>query len=179
VRSVAGVPFPTERGTLAMRLAPTLLHAKEQQAKFKLRGYYTNIAVTLAIGFQVLLGALTTGLSAALPGRRSSIATSIMGGILTVLASYLAKTRGTNEPEHSRARAKDFSNFIRDAEAVILDRGWLKNVRRLRVVVDVVRRLTIVFAETEAGRDRGGGAGRDRLRGRPLPPPVRGAHGCG
>jgi hypothetical protein len=114
-----------------LRLAPTLIHAREQQAKLKLIAYYTGLAVNIAIGLQVLFGALTTGLAAAVPGRKAGLITSIFGGILTLLASYLARVRGSGEPERSKERAKDFANFIRDANAAILDRGWLVEVRRV------------------------------------------------
>lgn len=73
----------------------------------------------------MLLGALTTGIAAATTGRATSIATSILGGLSTIAASYLAKTRGTGEPEASIARYKDLEQFQRDCQAFILDRGHL------------------------------------------------------
>jgi hypothetical protein len=80
--------------------------------------------MNIAIGLQVVFGSLTTGLSAALVSRKGSLVTSVFGGISTVLATYLARVRGSGEPERSNARAQDFASFIRDLEAAMLDRGW-------------------------------------------------------
>lgn len=49
--------------------------------------------------------------------------TSILGGAGTVVASYLARARGSNEPELSTARAKDLEKFKRECEAFIEDYG--------------------------------------------------------
>lgn len=46
-----------------------------------------------------------------------------LGGVETVLASYLAKNRGSNQPEASKARAKNLGNFLRDIESFLLDHG--------------------------------------------------------
>jgi hypothetical protein len=80
--------------------------------------------MNIAIGLQVVFGSLTTGLSAAISSRKGSLITAVFGGILTILATYLARVRGSGEPERSRARAQDFASFIRDMEAAMLDRGW-------------------------------------------------------
>ena len=49
--------------------------------------------------------------------------TAVLGGIATLVASYLARVRGTNEPELSTARAKDLEKFIRKCEAYMYDHG--------------------------------------------------------
>lgn len=49
--------------------------------------------------------------------------TSILGGAGTVVASYLARARGSNEPELSIARVKDLQKFQRDCAAFIGDHG--------------------------------------------------------
>ena len=113
-------------------------------------------ALNAAIGAQVVLGALTTGVAAATTGkqvsgaslrpvdlrslvltfscpsphptpphRQTSIATSILGGMSTLAASYLAKSRGSGEPEASALRARELDSFIRDLEAFMLDHGHL------------------------------------------------------
>ena len=56
---------------------------------------------------------------------QASIATSILGGLSTLAASYLAKSRGSGEPEASSLRCKDLENFTRELEATVLDRGYL------------------------------------------------------
>ena len=73
----------------------------------------------------MLLGALTTGVAAATTARSTQIAISILGGSSTLVASYLAKARGSGEPETSIARCKDLEHFVRDCEAFVLDKGWL------------------------------------------------------
>jgi hypothetical protein len=43
----------------------------------------------------------------------------------TIVASYLARARGSNEPELSIARTKDLEQFIRDCETFQLDHGHI------------------------------------------------------
>lgn len=49
--------------------------------------------------------------------------TSVLGGAGTVVASYLARARGSNEPELSIARTKDLQRFIRQCDAFVQDHG--------------------------------------------------------
>ena len=49
--------------------------------------------------------------------------TAVLGGMSTVVASYLARTRGSNEPELSITRVKDLEQFIRECEAFRMDHG--------------------------------------------------------
>lgn len=86
-----------------------------------LNGYTLNTA----IGMQVILGALVTGLSSAVAPGKAAIVTSILGGLSTLVASYLARMRGSREPELSLTRTKDLDHFIRDAEAFQLDHGMV------------------------------------------------------
>jgi hypothetical protein len=83
----------------------------------------TGYTLNIAIGIQVLVGSLITGLSAALVSRTSRITTSLLGGLSTVVASYLARARGSGEPELSNMRCKDLEKFIRDLEAFVMDHG--------------------------------------------------------
>lgn len=46
----------------------------------------------------------------------------------TLAASYLARARGSGEPEKSIVRAHDLDHFIRDAEAFLLDHGHLTGI---------------------------------------------------
>ena len=43
----------------------------------------------------------------------------------TLAASYLAKSRGSGEPEASAMRARDLDSYIRDLRAFVLDHGHL------------------------------------------------------
>ncbi|KAF7328959.1 Carbamoyl-phosphate synth [Mycena venus] len=47
------------------------------------------------------------------------------GGFATLVASYLARARGSNEPELSITRVKDLDQYIRECEIFILDYGHL------------------------------------------------------
>ena len=47
----------------------------------------------------------------------------MLGGASTLVASYLARTKGTNEPQASRFRARALDHFLREIEAFDLDHG--------------------------------------------------------
>ncbi|KAJ8519200.1 hypothetical protein ONZ45_g3826 [Pleurotus djamor] len=115
--------LPPRPKTLGERLAPTRAHAKLECEKYMLRAKMTGFALNAAIGMQVLLGALVTAVSAATVGRQTSIATSVLGGMATLVASYLARARGSNEPELSITRVKDLEHFQRECDAFIMDHG--------------------------------------------------------
>ncbi|KAJ3572058.1 hypothetical protein NP233_g3335 [Leucocoprinus birnbaumii] len=111
---------------LGDRLDFTLEVAKQERdsaaAKAKLMGW----AINVAIGLQVVIGALTTGLAAATSGKNTSIMVAVMGGLSTIVASFLARARGSHEPELSTARVKDLEQFIRESEVFKLDYGLVK-----------------------------------------------------
>ena len=46
-----------------------------------------------------------------------------IGALATLVASYLARARGSNEPDLSIARTKDLEQFIRECQAFQLDHG--------------------------------------------------------
>jgi hypothetical protein len=142
-------------------------HAEAEKNKYEAKAKWTGLALNAAIGLQVLIGALITGLSAVTTGRhvsgkcliislssvlnyltisatKTSIMTSIMGestvnhlrllrtqslltktkgGLSTVVASYLARARGSNEPELSITRVKDLEQFLRECKAFSMDHG--------------------------------------------------------
>ena len=79
--------------------------------------------LSLALGLQLVIGALITSVSAITTGEQTSIAISVLGGMSTLAASYLAKARGSNEPEHSIIKCRDLENLVRELEATILDQG--------------------------------------------------------
>ncbi|KAH9939654.1 uncharacterized protein BXZ73DRAFT_43677 [Epithele typhae] len=107
------------------RLKPTLDSAIKERDSAAVRAKSHGWSLNIAIGAQVVLGALTTGVAAATTGRQTSIATSILGGMSTLAASYLAKARGSNEPEASQRRVQDLESFVRDCEAFVMDHGHL------------------------------------------------------
>ncbi|KAK7018611.1 carbamoyl-phosphate synth [Favolaschia claudopus] len=109
--------------TIQERIEPTLEHAKSERIRCELKARLTGYALNIAIGLQVLFGALTTGVAAATTGRSTSIATSVLGGMTTLVASYLARARGSNEPELSITRVKDLDQLIRECEILMMDYG--------------------------------------------------------
>jgi hypothetical protein len=48
-----------------------------------------------------------------------------IGALSTLVASYLARARGSNEPELSIARTKDLEQFIRECRAFQMDHGHM------------------------------------------------------
>ena len=48
-----------------------------------------------------------------------------LGAISTLIASYLARARGSNEPELSIARTKDLEQFIRECRTFQMDHGHI------------------------------------------------------
>ncbi|KAG2743823.1 hypothetical protein P692DRAFT_20896109 [Suillus brevipes Sb2] len=111
------------RRTIGERLAPSIVDAERERAQYARKAKWTGHALNVAIGLQVLLGALTTGISAASSGKQTSIGISILGGASTLVASYLARTRGSSEPELSITRVKDLDQFLRDCLAFEMDHG--------------------------------------------------------
>ncbi|EJD08034.1 uncharacterized protein FOMMEDRAFT_150693 [Fomitiporia mediterranea MF3/22] len=109
--------------TVFERLKPTIDHATAEEAKYSRKGTNSGWALNFAIGMQVFLSALITALSAVTSGRRTQIMTSVLGGAGTVVASYLARARGSNEPELSIARTKDLQRFVRVCDAFVQDHG--------------------------------------------------------
>ena len=57
--------------------------------------------------------------------RQAQIATSVLGGMSTLTASYLAKARGSGEPERAENKLRDLENFVREVDAAILDHGHI------------------------------------------------------
>ncbi|KAI0030030.1 hypothetical protein K488DRAFT_18988, partial [Vararia minispora EC-137] len=111
--------------TVRHRLKATLRTAREERDKAKSQATWTSYALNIAIGLQVLFGALTTGLGAALSGNSSSapLVISILGGTSTILASYLARARGSGEPERSALRVHSLEHFLRRVQAFCDDHG--------------------------------------------------------
>ncbi|KAF9242832.1 hypothetical protein BU15DRAFT_72482 [Melanogaster broomeanus] len=61
------------RTTIGERLRPTIEWADIEREKYAKKALWTGYALNIAIGLQVLLGALTTGLAAALTGKQASL----------------------------------------------------------------------------------------------------------
>ncbi|KAH9056317.1 hypothetical protein EDB87DRAFT_1261251 [Lactarius vividus] len=110
-------------GSVGARLNPTLVEASKVRNSASLQAKWTIYSINIAIALQVLLGALTTALGASLHGNSIRITIAILGSLSTLVASYLARTRGTSEPESSLLRERALDHFIRNLRAFVLDHG--------------------------------------------------------
>jgi len=123
-RNSAITPIPQSYAkTIEDRLKPTLDLAKSQAAGYERTTRIASLTVNIALGLQVVIGALITGIAAAAGPKRARIGTTILGGASTIVACILARTRGIGEPELSEERARDLQKFIRACEATVLDWG--------------------------------------------------------
>ncbi|EMD37656.1 hypothetical protein CERSUDRAFT_154405 [Gelatoporia subvermispora B] len=113
---------PRERSIME-RLQPTLLHAYEELGKARRKAKLTGYAINSAIGIEVVLGALTTGIAASTSGHETTTVIAILGGLSTLAASYLARARGSGQPDSSILLCRDLENYIRDLEGFMLDHG--------------------------------------------------------
>ncbi|KAF8836854.1 hypothetical protein BDN67DRAFT_957416 [Paxillus ammoniavirescens] len=109
--------------TVGERLQPTIDAAVIEKAKYEKKATMTGYALNIAIGAQVLLGAMTTAIGAT--GKQTAVAVSSLGGMSTMVASFLARTQGSHEPELSITRVKDLEHFLRDCHSFQMDQGHL------------------------------------------------------
>ncbi|KZV81069.1 hypothetical protein EXIGLDRAFT_755852, partial [Exidia glandulosa HHB12029] len=105
-----------ERDTVTRRLGFTIEVAKKRQASMEAKAKLMGRSLNAAIGLQIVVGALITGLAAVTTGRQTSIMTSVLGALSTIIGSYLARMRGTAEPDLSKSRAKGWERFLRSCE---------------------------------------------------------------
>ncbi|KAJ7207889.1 hypothetical protein GGX14DRAFT_454718 [Mycena pura] len=118
----------SKQKTLEERIEPTILAAREERIRSEAKAKISGFALNAAIGSQVVLGAFTTGLSVSLSGKQGSVATAVLGGLSTIVASYLARQRGSKEPELSTMRCKDLDQFLRECDIFVLDYGHLTSM---------------------------------------------------
>lgn len=133
--------------TYGERIQPTIDAAEAEKKKAYNRAITTSYALNIAIGLQVLLGALTTGIAAALQtGKQAQVSTSILGGLSTLVASYLARARGSGEPELSNIRVRELDQFLRDCRAFKLDHAHETNNEQLENrVFEFRRKLEVIL----------------------------------
>ncbi|KAG9312534.1 hypothetical protein JVU11DRAFT_6929 [Chiua virens] len=92
--------------TVGERLQPTIDNAVIERDKYARTALWTGYAINIAIGLQVLLGALTTGLSAAVTtAKQAQVSTAVLGGLATIVASYLARSRWAFQIDHAHEYA--------------------------------------------------------------------------
>lgn len=97
---------------------------------------------------------------------------SLLGGASTLVASYLARTKGTNEPQASRSRARALDHFLREIEAFDLDHGhemgdkWDEKIIGYRLGLESILgnrpgSVTVNAEGTNSSSDKWGAAGTD------------------
>ncbi|TDL20036.1 hypothetical protein BD410DRAFT_389453 [Rickenella mellea] len=109
--------------SVADRLGPTITAAEKEETRYRKKGVRLSWSLNIALGLQVAINALITGLSAVTTGRHTQVMTSVLGGIGTVVSSYLATARGSDEMEVSLSRADNLQTFARQCKAFVLDHG--------------------------------------------------------
>ncbi|KAK0473590.1 hypothetical protein IW261DRAFT_1342421, partial [Armillaria novae-zelandiae] len=128
------------------RMLPTIIVAEAERKKYTERAMMKGYTMNIVVGIQLLVGALTTAISALVTGREISIVLPILGGISTLTAAFLTRARGSNEPERSLLVAKDLEQFIRECKAFLVDFGssteevHKRDVQRLRSRLEVILR---------------------------------------
>lgn len=93
--------------TVAARLAPVLEAARRTRQKASRKARHAEYSLNLAIGLQIIIGGLTAGLSAVTPGRRSQLMNAILGVFATIVSGFLARMRGSGQPELSINTKRD------------------------------------------------------------------------
>lgn len=79
------------------------------------------------------------------------LTTLLKGGLSTVVASYLARSRGTNEPEKSNAKVKDLDHFIRECRAFELDHGHIVGNELDHILIEKRKQLEVLLGNTSSG----------------------------
>ncbi len=78
-----------------------------------------------------------------------------------MFASYLAKVRGSGEPESSKARVKDLERFIREVEAFLTDYGDVNTnrldgkIQSLRLEFEEILGLATESSSSDRGENKG------------------------
>ncbi|KAF9647706.1 hypothetical protein BDM02DRAFT_2511407 [Thelephora ganbajun] len=166
--------------TVASRLKPTIDAAMMERDKFRKRSSQQGILINGAIGLQVIVGALTTGIAAA-GSAHIGAAVATLGGISTILASYLAKVRGSGEPELSTIRTRELNSFLREVEGFLVDHGEETGTDQDDKIATFREQFESII-KTD-GEDSGSGTGNSQLPQSSIPPqytvpvPVRLANG--
>lgn len=75
--------------------------------------------------------------------------TAILGGISTILASYIARVRGSGDPEKSLLRAKDLEQFIREAELFQMDFGFSRGDEHNEMLLSFRTRLEEILGHND------------------------------
>jgi len=113
-----------------LRTLTLILHAAEQKRKeYASNARWHVWILNIAVGLQVLLGALVTGLASTIKPSKVGATSTALGSLATLTAAYLARMRGSQEPELSTKRRDLLDFYIRDCKVFKyqLDSGCMNN----------------------------------------------------
>ncbi|KAF8319950.1 hypothetical protein DL93DRAFT_2053239, partial [Clavulina sp. PMI_390] len=79
-----------------------------------------------------------------------------LGAISTVIATYLAKMRGSGEPELSILKGKELDSYLRELEAFMGDHGHMTGTRYDSKIREFRERFELIIQTT--GKEVLGGA---------------------
>jgi hypothetical protein len=71
-----------------------------------------------------------------------------IGGLSTLVASFLARMRGSGEPELSQLRTKDLEQFLRECDAFQMDRGYVLGNEEDQTLDEFRKRLEDILGNT-------------------------------
>ena len=71
-----------------------------------------------------------------------------IGGLSTLVASFLARMRGSGEPELSQLRTKDLEQFLRECDSFQMDRGHILGNEEDQTLDDFRKRLEDILGNT-------------------------------
>ncbi|KAH8980600.1 ankyrin repeat-containing domain protein [Lactarius hatsudake] len=112
---------PYREKSVGDQLQPMITAVTTERNKAARAAQWRGWALNVAIASQVLVGAMALG--ATLGGQDIWVAISILCGVSTFLATYLARTYGSDERRASLLRVKALDHFLREIEAFQLIHG--------------------------------------------------------
>ncbi|KAG1724077.1 uncharacterized protein EDB91DRAFT_1062992, partial [Suillus paluster] len=109
--------------TIGERLTQTIHAVETEKYRYDKKAQRTGLWLNIAIGLQVLLEALTIGISAATSGKQVSSKLRLASpfGRIDISCFLSRSTRGSNEPQLSITRAKDPEQFLRECGTFNMD----------------------------------------------------------
>jgi len=140
--------------SVAERIQSTFEAATEARKKYARQAKWNGLALNLAIALQIILGALITALSSALKPSKVGVTTSVLGGLSTLTASFLARMRGSGEPELSVTRTRDLEQFLRVLDAFKTDRGHIRDGQEDAKIEELRNRFEEILGLTNANGEQ-------------------------
>jgi len=145
---------PSVSQSVADRIQSTFEAATEAREKYARQAKWNGLALNFAIALQIILGALITALSSAIKPSKVGVTTSVLGGLSTLTASFLARMRGSGEPELSVSRTRDLEQFLRVLDAFKTDRGHIRDGQEDAKIEELRNRFEEILGLTNANGEQ-------------------------